>query len=232
MRSVKAYVDRFVVIDSVFASNPLRTADGNWATHSTDNTKEVAHRVAAAWPPKPLDYRESGARLIESYARNAYLELVEPPDWVLIIDGDEVLYGDHAQIDKIFTAIRIAAISSESISIPVYTTAVNVPKAAPDITEEEFSLNPVISTMGWMPRLVATAKNLRYEVPALGYGTPILAHSWPGGTATSAAGFVPPKVVHLQPTAAVAAGDMFLINNHIRQSLDSYKNDYAWETQP
>ena len=50
IRSVKEYVDAFVVIDSVFTSNSVS------ATHSSDDMRSVVERVCA---PIPLTYVES-----------------------------------------------------------------------------------------------------------------------------------------------------------------------------
>src|SRR5213075_2987439 len=82
MRSVKAYVDRFVIVDSLFRTNPLP------GTHSTDSTKEVAQRAAGV---VPLLYIESQERLSEPEARNLYLTVTRDA-WILVMDGDEQMY--------------------------------------------------------------------------------------------------------------------------------------------
>lgn len=229
MRSIKAYVDRFVVVDSVFPSNPLTDpTTGAPATHSTDSTRAVAERVCAAYPAKPLTYIESDARLTQSYARNVYLEQLRPPglsgpgDWAFVIDGDEIMYGQHAIALKTFAEIR-EGVLRHSLSIPVFTVAINSNKDAPAITPDEFDTAPLISTMGYMPRLFAAASNLRYlpPPPPLEHGTPILTFISSG---------LQPQF-HLQPANLHHKGGIFLINHHTRQSFESYQNDYIWETR-
>jgi glycosyltransferase involved in cell wall biosynthesis len=220
IRSLKAYVDRFVVIDSIFVSNTFHPD----ATHSTDDTRAIVEALCAAPPAKPLTYVASAARLTQAYARNAYLELINPPDWVFVVDGDEVFYGDHQKILAAFDAIRNSSNSPSSpisLEIPVYTTAVNVHKQAPDVTESEFALNPLISTWGYMPRLFAANPRLRYLAPP-GASTPVLTFIPLNGPAYHLAS---------APDAYSPPGDMFLINHHTRQTLQAYQNDYEWETK-
>ena len=216
IRSVKAYVDRFVIIDAAFLTNPMPDE----VTHSTDNTRSIAEAACAAGPdPRPLYYIESSARLLQFYARNAYLELINPPDWVFVIDGDEVFYGDHATILATFASIREGRIK-KSLALPVYTTAVLVPKMAPDVTPAEYALNPLVSTMGYMPRLFAADTNLRYGW-ATGGSTPVLTYRGEAGWPDQA----------LWPAHNTPPDSMFLINHHTRQTHQSYLDDYTWATE-
>jgi glycosyltransferase involved in cell wall biosynthesis len=224
IRSLKAYVDRFVVIDSIFDSNPIES------THSTDDTEALTRLACAAHPARPLTYVSSNAKLVQTYARNAYLELVDPPDWVFVVDGDEVFYGDHIKILELFAAIRTPSHPQHdglgsSIALPVFTTAVNVHKMAPDVTPDEFAYAPLISTVGYMPRLFQAHRSLRYTVPS-GASTPALTY-----LADSSDDPPRPLDQYLLPTYAVPPGDMFIINHHPRQSLEAYKNDYVWATR-
>lgn len=212
IRSLKAYVDRFVIIDAIFIANPHPN------THSSDNSRQVAERLCAAPPEKPLTYIESAAKLTQAYARNAYLEQVQPPDWAFVVDSDEVLYGNHESILETIAAIKSRAIV-DNLTIPVYTVAVNVAKNAPEITPEEYDTAPLITTVGDMPRLFAAQHNLRYTVER-GQSTPALTFEDEYH-----------KTCYLKPTAYYPGPDMFLINHHTQQSLEAYQNDYVWETE-
>jgi glycosyltransferase involved in cell wall biosynthesis len=232
IRSLKAYVDRFVIIDAAFLHSPLPLE----ATHSTDDTRAVATAACAAHPSKPLHYVESAARLPQFYARNAYLEFIQPPDWVFVVDGDEVFYGDHYEILATFAAIREGRIN-HSLALPVYTTAINVDKMADEVTPDEFTTAPIIATMGYMPRLFAAATNLRYTVPA-GASTPALTFLNDGvtpgiGTFADPLGAPVQRLPnqYLWPVHNAPPGNLFLINHHSRQSFDGYLDDYAWATE-
>lgn len=215
IRSVKAYVDRFVIIDAAFLSSPLPPE----VTHSTDLTHQVATQICAAEPSRPLHYVEAAARLPQFYARNAYLEFVQPPDWVFVLDGDEIFYGNHLDVQTTFEKIRTGSIK-QSLALPVYTTAVLADKMAPDITPDEFAQAPLISAMGYAPRLFAAAPNLRYLAP-LGTSTPTLTYiGEPGGWPSQP----------LWPVHNASPDSIFLINHHVRQTYQGYLDDYAWST--
>lgn len=221
IRSIKAYVDQIVVIDAAFVSNPLDFPPG--AAHSTDGTRGIVEAIARMTPALPLTYLEASSKMTQLAARNAYLNLVEPPDWVFVIDGDEVLYGDHAQILATLNAIRAGQLL-HSLAMPVYTVAVNVEKMAPDVTAREFARAPLISTMGLMPRLFAARATLRYTAPR------------PNPSSTPALTFLADRAAgrledtYLFPANNAPPDSMFLINHHTRQSLDGYLNDYHWAT--
>jgi hypothetical protein len=239
VRSLKAYVDRFVVIDSSFLSNPKP------ATHSMDGTRLIVEALCASPPARPLIYIASDAKLLQYYARNAYLELVPTDDWVFVVDGDEVLYGDYYATHELFDQLRAPRPQPlpqplgepepfypyEVVSIPVYTTAINIDKHAPDITELEYTTRPLVSTMGYMPRLFRSKPNLRYTIGP-GASTPVLTYlanlneSRPGVEIEPVNRYLlAPVEVQAPPTG------LFLINHHTRQSLASYHIDYEWETK-
>jgi hypothetical protein len=138
---------------------------------------------------------------------------------VFVIDGDEVLYGDYTAINTTLDSIREGRIK-KSLALPVYTTAVMVEKMAPDVTPDEFALNPLISTMGYMPRLFAAEANLRYSWAA-GGSTPVLTYfgkpPWPDQA--------------LWPAHNTPPDTMFLINHHTRQTHQGYLDDYTWATE-
>ena len=221
IRSIKAYVDRFVVIDSAFTSNPLES------THSTDKTRQIVERICAAPPACPLTYLEPATKLTQVEARNLYLRQVLPPDWVFVVDGDEVLYGDHEKILRILEDIRSGEIL-RSLSIPVYTIAVNLEKMADTVTREEYETTPLVATMGYMPRLFAAASNLRYTVE-VEMSTPALTFLGPKVMKDGVAVKEPDE--YLIPWRFAYPGELFLINHHTRQSYEGYQSDYEWETK-
>src|SRR5674476_203053 len=90
MRSVKAYVDRFIVVDGAYASNP---APG--PVVSTDETWTIIERIAH---PLPLIYIPPPKRMVEHEARNLYLAAAASGEWLWLLDGDEILYGDYEEI--------------------------------------------------------------------------------------------------------------------------------------
>lgn len=153
MRSVKAYVDGFVVVDSAFISNPVDIA------HSTDATRKVTEAAAA---PLPLTYIESQVKMREDAARNLALLAVEN-DWAFIVDGDETLLGNRSALVDLFAAIRLGEIS-DPIGVPVYTSALLVNSHAPQITRDEYDSLPVIYTRGVQPRVLPPGCEYR-QVP-------------------------------------------------------------------
>ena len=201
MRSVKAYVDRFVIVDSIFASNP------DPATHSTDDQWA---EVARAGRGKLLTYVKSDAKMTETEARNLALSYLEPGDWGLIIDGDECLYGDHAALLSLRIAMDDPLLLS--VAIPVYTTAVLHNGDAPSMTVDEYETKPLISTSSFMVRFVRKTDGLHYELPS-GHITPMLVD---GSGAVL--------------TPSLEFDFAFLINRHATQPFDVYQNDYVWET--
>lgn len=201
MRSVKAYVDSFVVIDSIFVSNP---AEG---THSLDDQREVCERVAA---PLPLAYFQSGGKMTETAARNLALSYLQPGDWGFIIDGDECLYGEHLPIVSLRYAMEDDGLLL-SVAVPVYTTAILHEGDAPSMSRDDHSFKPIISTSSFMVRFFRMVEGLHYELPS-GHITPML---------TTAEGEV--------LTPSLEFDYAFIINRHATQPFDVYQNDYVWE---
>lgn len=204
LRSVKAYVDRYVVVDAVFDANPAA------GTHSADGTRDICESICA---PVPLTYIESDVRLTQDVARNRYLDELDEGDWPLIIDGDEVLYGDHDEALALFDEIR-AGIDTHALLVPVYTTAVLFDGNAPDVTVAAYATNPTVHTWGWQPRLFQNWKALRYRVNQFGV---------PHGVYDETGEFV--------GQGGLYEKRVFLINHHVRQSYTGYQNDYARETE-
>lgn len=202
LRSVKAYVDRYVIVDSLFESNPQA------GTHSSDETRSVALEACEG---RPVVYIESTERLDEPRARNRYLE-ESVEDWVLMLDGDEQLYGDHEGIERLLARVRMGRVV-RAVDIPVYTVAVLYQGQAAEMDAESYRRNPLISTRGSQPRLFFNGPGVRY---AFDQGD----HGW-GGALYEGTRFL---------TGTVQTDDAFIINHHTRQSFASYQNDYVWET--
>ncbi len=203
MRSVKAYVDRFVIIDSAFASNPRPGP-----IHSTDHTRYVAARIAG---DKPLAYIMPTAPLYEDQARDLYLDAVKRDDWLLIIDADEVLCGDH---DAILELIASLPDRKEAVSLAVFTNAVLFDGNADEMSPDHYETGPIISTVGMMPRLVRNVAGLRHRRVLDANGRASFSSLWVGDRL-------------LDERASDAA---FLINRHVAQSYDGYLDDFRWES--
>lgn len=200
IRSVAAYVDRFVILDVVFRANPLR------ATHSTDRTRAVAEAAAGA---TPLTYVEASHKMTEVAARNRTLTMLGLRDWALIVDGDETMVGDHASVLELMAWVRSGVIS-EALGLSVYTGAVLFSGQAPQMSAAEYQCLPVVSTLGIQPRLFPRRDHV-YRL-AEGDRTPALYRDgeWVG--------------------SGQLVGECFLVNHRTRQTYDAYQNDYAWES--
>lgn len=200
IRSVKAYVDRFVVVDSAFTSNPTE------ATHSTDDTRQIAEHAAH---PLPILYLEADRKLRLDEARNLSLSFLESDDWALIIDGDETLLGERTEARELFGEIRRRQVN-RPIGVNVYTSALVFNGHAPDIPESEYDTLPVIHTRGVQARLIPSPGMAWKRVPnGQTYG---LYHD--GGLV---------KHPEIDPRIC-------LINHRTRQTYEAYQLDYAWET--
>lgn len=147
IRSVKAYVDRFVFVDSAFRSHPSE------ATHSTDRTRQIAE---AACHPLPVTYVESDRKMELDEARNLSHSLLEPGDWAFTIDGDETLLADRTEADEVVDEIRRGYLR-EPIRIGVYNAVLAFKGRAPAISEEQYGVLPVQYTHGVQPRLFPVA---------------------------------------------------------------------------
>ena len=203
LRSVKAYVDRYVIVDAVFENNPHE------GTHSSDRTREVCERVCA---PVPLTYVESDRRLDEASARNRYLAEVPDGDWCLVIDGDEVMYGRHQNILAMIERVR-AGVWPLAVEIPVYTQSVLAHGMAPDVDAETYATSPIICSAGRMARFFRQRPGLHYKRNELG-----IAHGLYDADERFAG------------RSETRCPEPFIVNHHVRQSHADYLNDYAWET--
>jgi glycosyltransferase involved in cell wall biosynthesis len=154
MRSVKAYVDGYVIVDSAFISNPVDVA------HSTDRTRQVAEAAAA---PLPLTYIESQVKMRLDAARNLSL-LACGPDWAFIVDGDETLLGHRPELVDLFASIRLGDVR-DPIGVPVYTANLLHDGKAKDVSDEQYDTLPVIYSRGVQPRLLPAAGTTWQRVP-------------------------------------------------------------------
>jgi glycosyltransferase involved in cell wall biosynthesis len=200
IRSVKAFVDRFVVIDAAFTTNPVE------ATHSTDNTRETVENAA---DPLPVLYCESDRKLNLDHARNMSFRFVDPGDWALVIDGDEVLLGEWNELRELFGEIRRRKIS-EPVGLNVYTACVKFDGHAPAIGEDEYKRLPIIHTRGVQARLLP-ADDVQWKRTPTRRGTYGM---YRDGELVK--GCVDPRAV--------------IVNQRIRQSYEHYQLDYVRES--
>ena len=207
LRSVKAYVDGFVVIDVAFPHNPSP------GTHSSDDTRAICEAVC---PPVPLTYVESNVRINQWDARNRYLELVPDGDYVFIVDGDEVLHGDYREIQPWIRSLRAAG--QLDASLKVFTTAVSVRLSDAEIDQlagrlppEMYATAPVVNTAGFMTRFVKNdrSRGLHYRLNAQGV--------WGSGLYD--------RTEECISRAEDESAPMFLVNHHARQSYASWVVD-------
>lgn len=202
IRSVKAYVDRFVVIDGAFSTNP---APGPVA--STDGMREVVERACTG---SPLTYIVPPARLEEHVARNACLAELEADEWALVIDADEILTADHDLIRRHLAHLPRRGI----VELPIYTTAVLFAGNADAMSPAEYEMAPVIATRGYMPRLLRAASDLHYQRDEVAPGVFTHCALWRGSELAMG-----PRWPGVR-----------LINRHVAQPFEGYLADYAWET--
>ena len=200
IRSVKSYVDRFVIVDAVFTSNP---AD---ATHSTDRTRQVAE---AAADPLPVLYAESDRKLALDVARNRAFSLLDRDDWALIIDGDETLLGDRDELRRLFSDARRSAID-DPVGASVYTSALDFRGHAPAIDAVAYEQLPVHYTRGVQARLV----------PVDGMAWRLVPNGRSYGLYRDA------ELVTGKP----ADPRLTIVNHRTRQTFEAYQSDYVWET--
>lgn len=201
IRSVKAYVDRFVFIDAAFTTNPVE------ATHSTDDTRRIAEEVAA---PLPVTYVESDTKLDLARARNMSFGLLDEDDWALVIDGDEVLLGERTELRDMFAAVR-GRIAQDPIGMAIFTAVVQFQGHAPAINEAGYRTLPIVHTRGNQSRLLPVAGVEWMRTPT------------PRGTYGMYRDGVLIKGHNPDPRAVI-------INQRIRQSYEHYQLDYIRET--
>lgn len=204
IRSVKAYVDGFAFLDIAFDSNPTE------ATHSTDTTRKVVYDTAA---PLPVTYIESDVKMREDEARSRLMRWVPDGEWMIGLDGDEVLYAKHD--DMLELTASLATRSEDILQLRVYTTAAlgYVPANG---TEAQFQTAPVISSCGWAPRILRNKPGLHVErmqpkPDKFTYGGIWLYDKYVGNLGP-----------HLEQA--------FIVNDHAAQSFAGYQYDHAWES--
>lgn len=198
IRSVKAYVDRVVVVDGLFKGNP---AEG---LHSTDRQREAAEHGARG---VELVYLMPHERLAEHEARNLALSQVALGDWAVILDADEVLYGDHRATEE---AIRRPA---GNYALRVWTTAVLANRSAPDIDEDLYASAPLIETSGWQTKVVRRTAGLETRRVESSPGQFTYDDLYDG-----------PSYLH-----GAAIEQPFVINHRIRKTHAEYQATYLWE---
>lgn len=206
LRSVKAYVDRYVIVDSVFVTNPID------ATHSTDETRDVCEAVCY---PVPLEYVESDRKMRQDDARNEYLDRVAPGDWIINLDGDEVLYGDHDEIRAALSWLQHGEHGYRGLSIPVLSAAVMFNGYASEMPAEAYWSNPIIHTTGYAPRVFRNSADLVYRDVVAPNGIVDNQGLWVGDKLL---GSMCPKDSRL-----------LIVNHHVRQSFEAYQADAVWE---
>jgi hypothetical protein len=204
LRSVKAYVDRFVIVDAAFTSRPGES------THSSDATRAVAMAACAG---KPVSYLEARWKMEEQEARNWYLEEVPSGEWMLLIDADEVLYGDHFEVLQFLA--DLPGVDTGSVGVRVLTTAVLTGLNAPEISADAYATAPVIATSGWMPKLVRQRRTLRHARLEVAPGI-WTHHGLIDGT---------------EPVdgSGVRSEALWIVNDHVGQSHERYQLDFTWE---
>ena len=197
IRSVKAYVDRFVVVDGAFSTNPIGRGP------STDGTRAEVERACGT---TSLKYIIPSISLLEHEARNWALSEVDAGDWVLVLDGDEIFYGDFAKVRD----------SAVDVALSIYTTAVLFEGNADMMDEEAYQTNPVISTAGQQPRFFRKTSGTLYQVKMVDVGGRRMSfvHLYRG----------------LQEITGSLVEGAFIINRHVSQSFAGYQADYAWES--
>jgi glycosyltransferase involved in cell wall biosynthesis len=206
LRSVKAYVDRYVIVDSVFASNPIE------ATHSTDDTRKVCERICA---PLPLTYIESDRKLRQDQARNRYLDEVRFGEWVLNLDGDEVLYGDHAEVIEVLSWLQHGSDNAWVINVPILSAFVMVHGYAADVTPEMYATAPISHTRGYAPRVFQKVPGVEYRQVVAPNGIVDNQGAWLGEDTIGSRGLRDDRLA--------------IINHHVRQGYDGYLSDAIWE---
>jgi len=199
IRSVKAFVDRFVFVDSAYTHYPRP------GTHSSDGTRQIAEAIAA---PVPVTYIESDVRMNQPAARNRYIDELAPDDWALVVDADEVLIGERTAARALFRGLRERA--EPAVSIRVFTQVALAHGWGKDLTPEEYARAPLSATVGWMPRLFRAGDGYRYRDEEVIFSAGL----WRGK--------------ELLNNAAVRDDSAFLVNRRACRSHESYVNGCLW----
>lgn len=199
--SVKAYVDRFVIVDCAFTSNPVESV------LSTDDTHEVA---VAACEGVQLDYIMPIAKKSEDEARNLYLDNVSE-GWVLLMDADETLIADH---DDMTALVRdLPGVIYDALNVRVYTTSVLFNGNADEIDADRYARSPRVSTYGWMPKVVRWSPGLRHE------------------RRESLSGFADHHGIYRDGDVLLGLdiAEAVILNDHAGQGHAAYQHDFVWE---
>lgn len=154
IRSIKAYADRFVVVDCAYLGN-------QGAPNSTDRTREIVEGLVG----DRLTYITPPERLHQHEARDLYLEPIREGDWLFVLDADELLVGGRDAIARLF-----ARPPSPVVSFNIFTTQLVAEGLAPDVSEETYSRAPIIQTRGIQPRLFQKRDGLRHRPTWEGVG--------------------------------------------------------------
>jgi hypothetical protein len=198
IRSVTEYADRIVVVDALFHGNPQE------GTHSSDNQREVVESMVG---DRELIYLESDQRLPEHAARNLALAQVPMGEYGLIIDADEVLYGDHPRVASVLGD------PLQHLNLWVYTSTIRFNQPALEMDPDTYARGRVLNTRGSAPRVVRQMPGLQARS---------IVH--PSGFTTHSDLYVGES-----PLRGFQEEQPFLINHRLRRSLPAYKNAYAWE---
>lgn len=202
IRSVKAYVDRVIVVAGAFSTNPAADPEGSasrqWAA------------VHAASHPLPVTYIEPPIRLEEHQARDMYLDELADGEWAFLLDADEILIGDHARIQAQVDELPDAG----ALVVPVVTQAVLFHGNADAMGPDAYATAPIIGTRGYQPRLVRAADGLRYQRDEIAPGRFTHHVLWCDGARVT----------------GPAWDDALVLNRHVAQPFAGYLADYAWET--
>lgn len=201
IRSVKAYVDRFIVVDGAFSTNPEAGPVG-----STDGQRAVVERACAG---RRLTYIVPPARLEEHQARNRYLAELELDEWALLMDADEILIADRLVMLELLASLPEAG----AVSVPIYSTAILFQGYADEMSREDFETAPIISTCGHQPRIVRTSPDLRYQRDEPRPG--VFTHN---------------VLWRADELVEGSAAWIALLNRHVGQPFEGYLRDYAWES--
>lgn len=199
IRSVRPYVDAIVVVDTAFPENP--TAE----SHSTDGQRLVAERAAG---PLPLKYELPDRRLTQVEARNLSFAGLSAVDWALVIDGDETVLGDHAELGSFFRKVR-QTVAPHSYGVKVFTSAVLFRGHAPVMTRDHYETGPIVHTRGVQPRLIRR-----------------MGVTW---TRTAKGPLAPVRDGRVVKPE-ISDPRLSIVNHHVRQSFAGYQEDYVRET--
>lgn len=87
LETVLPYVDRAIVVDGRYRTYP----GDEW--HSTDGTLDIIKDMGDKVTLVPAQEWESQVE-----KRNVYMDMVPNGDWIFVIDGDELMFGNNKQL--------------------------------------------------------------------------------------------------------------------------------------